>query len=759
MPSSLKTNSKPLPDPNNQDEGAWTDSAIFGLGSLVGTGFLDNPALDARSSGKDESRLRLAASVFANAHDGIMITDATGCILDINRAYARISGYSPDEIIGRMPNFLKSDLHPLEFYEEIWRGLKKHGQWRGEIWNRRKNGHLCQELMSISAVLNGFGELTHYVAIYTDITELKESQLKLEHLAYHDALTGLPNRVLLGDRIQQAIASVKRRNGLLAICFLDLDDFKPINDTYGHQSGDRLLIEVTKRLKDSVRETDTVARIGGDEFALLLCELESPQEASDILTRLQQRVALPYKFDHISATISASIGYTLLPGDDTDPDSLLRHADQAMYIAKHEGRNRLHLFDVEQDLRIRHKRENLTRIKKALVDREFRLYYQPKVDMRHGKVVGMEALIRWQHPELGLLMPADFLLVLGDHPLLMEIGEWAIHEALTQIAEWRKGGLKLRVSVNISGSHLLHPDFISRLAAHLAAFPQLNPRYLELEILESSALGDVHHVSQVISKCREMGVDFSLDDFGTGYSSLLHLKRLPAKTLKIDQTFIHDMLDTPEGADAIAGILNLASAFKRKVVAEGVEFIEQGIVLLRLNCDVVQGYAIARPMPAAELPNWVAKFQPDPAWQASLRLPWRRSDFPLLAAEVEQRRWLKIVSMAVERGDRAALSNSVSNLRESSFGHWLYGIGTERYGSLPELHEIPKLHLNAHRVSAEIAVHLARGNTGQAFELLVEHRSRIRELLEGLLALRAAIVDLSRKPRPVGDPSLNSTFG
>ena len=249
MPTSWKSNPSQKPNPDSLDDASWTDSAIFGIGSLVGASFLDPPSIDVNASSMDESRLRLAASVFANTHDGIVITDATGCILDINRAYAKISGYSSEEVIGKMPDFLKSNVHPIEFYEEIWRSLKKSGVWRGEISNRRKNGKLCPELLSISAVLDAFGEVTHYVAIYTDITDLKESQQKLEHLAYHDALTGLPNRVLLGDRILQALASVRRRNGLLAICFLDLDDFKPINDTYGHQSGDRLLIEVTKRLR------------------------------------------------------------------------------------------------------------------------------------------------------------------------------------------------------------------------------------------------------------------------------------------------------------------------------------------------------------------------------------------------------------------------------------------------------------------------------------------------------------------------------
>lgn len=756
MPTSWKSNPSPKPDPDSEDDFSWTDSIIFGTGSLVGASSIP---VDADASGMDESRLRLAASVFANTHDGIVITDAKGCILDINRAYTKISGYSSEEVIGKMPDFLKSDAHPIEFHKQIWQSLKKSGSWRGEICNRRKNGNLCPELLSISAVLDAHGEITHYVAIYTDITDLKKSQQKLEHLAYHDALTGLPNRVLLGDRILQALASARRRNGLLAICFLDLDNFKPINDTYGHQSGDRLLIEVTKRLKESVREADTVARIGGDEFALLLSELESTQEVSEILTRLLSRVAMPYQFDKVTAAISASIGYTLVPSDNGDPDSLLRHADQAMYVAKQEGRNRFHLFDIEQDLRIRHRSESLSRVKKALENLELQLFYQPKVDLRQGKVVGMEALIRWQHPELGLLVPSDFLLPLGDHPLLMEIADWAIRGALTQIAKWRTLGLKLPVSVNISGSNLLHPEFVNRLANHLAAFPELSPRYLELEIIETATPENVTHVSHVIGKCRELGVEFSLNNFGTGYSSLLYLKRLPAKTLKIDQSFVRDLLTTPEGADAMTGILSLATAFKRKAVAEGVESIEQGIVLLRLNCEVVQGYAIARPMPANDVPAWVAKFQPDPAWEASLTLPWRRSDFPLLAAEVEQRRWLKIVSIAVERGDSSALFNRASNLRESSFGRWLYGLGKERYGSLPELHKIPDLHHNAHRVSAEIAAHLSQGNAAQAVDLLAEQRNRSRKLLEGLLALRRAIVELTKEPPQAPSPSFQSTFG
>lgn len=739
------------------NDGAWTNSAIFGLHTVGLKSLVDGP-LEVSDAVMNDSQLRLAASVFANAHDGIMITDATGRILDVNRAYTKITGYSPEEVIGKQPKLLKSDIHPVEFYQNLWSGLQANGFWRGEIWNRRKNGALCAELMSISAVYDAHGALTHYVAIYTDISALKESQQQLEHLAYHDALTSLPNRVLLGDRIQQALAHVQRREGWVAIGFLDLDDFKPINDSYGHQNGDRLLIEVAQRLKESVRTADTVARLGGDEFALLLTDLESPQEAHEILTRLLARVGQPYQLENITAVISASIGYTLVPGDDGDADSLLRHADQAMYVAKQEGRNRFHLFDIQQDQRVRTQRENRSRIERALHDNEFRLFYQPKVDMRRGRVVGMEALIRWQHPEFGLLAPADFLLVLGDHPLLIDIGDWAIREALRQITEWRARGLAVRVSVNISGCHLQHPEFASRLARHLADFPQVDPRFLELEILETAALEDVNHVSRVIAKCREMGVDFALDDFGTGYSSLLYLKRLPARTLKIDQSFVRDMLDTLEGADAISGILSLAGAFKRRVVAEGLEYIEQGIVLLRLNCDVAQGYAIARPMPAADVPAWVERYRPDPAWEASLKMPWRRSDFPLLAAEVEQRRWLKIVKVSVEKGDGVRLLNRRTSLRETAFGHWLFGLGKTRYGALAEWQQIADLHDQAYEVSAVIGNHLVSGERESASALMPEQHARTRELLNGLLALRKAIVDFSQRPSRPPNPLL-STFG
>ena len=343
MPTSWKSNPSQTPNPESQEDVSWTDSAIFGMGSLVGASFLDPPSIDVNASSMDESRLRLAASVFANTHDGIVITDATGCILDINRAYAKISGYSSEEVIGKMPDFLKSNVHPIEFYEEIWRSLKKSGVWRGEISNRRKNGKLCPELLSISAVLDAFGEVTHYVAIYTDITDLKESQQKLEHLAYHDALTGLPNRVLLGDRILQALASVRRRNGLLAICFLDLDDFKPINDTYGHQAGDECLRSVASALEEASAELEAnaiLARYGGEEFVIALMGVDAQQSlalADEFRTAIAE---LTVGFEAQTIRFTASFGVVCaVPDASHQVRDFIAAADRALYEAKNGGRN------------------------------------------------------------------------------------------------------------------------------------------------------------------------------------------------------------------------------------------------------------------------------------------------------------------------------------------------------------------------------------------------------------------------------------
>ena len=444
---------------------------------------------------------------------------------------------------------------------------------------------------------------------------LKKHESELERIAHYDALTGLPNRVLLADRLHQGMMQAVRRKQRLAVVYLDLDGFKAINDNHGHEAGDQLLIAVASRMKQSLREGDTLARLGGDEFVAVMPYLADIETSIPMLSRLLAAASQPLRLNGLLLQVSASLGVTFyLLSEDIDADQLLRQADQAMYQAKLLGKNRYHVFDAEQDRSVRGHHESLERIRHALTEREFVLYYQPKVNMRTGKVIGAEALIRWQHPERGLLAPAVFLPVIEDHPLAVELGEWVIDNALTQIELWQTAGLDIPVSVNVGARQLQETNFVGRLRTLLAAHPNVNPEDLELEILETSALEDLAQVSMVINACREIGVTFALDDFGTGYSSLTYLKRLPVTLLKIDQSFVRGMLGDSDDLAILDGVLGLAVAFRRQVIAEGVETVEHGEMLLQLGCELGQGYGIARPMPASEMPAWAAAWRIDPSW-------------------------------------------------------------------------------------------------------------------------------------------------
>lgn len=555
-----------------------------------------------------ESRLQLAASVFTHAREGIMITDATGRILEVNDTFVQITGYRRDEVLGENAHILHSGRHGPEYYAELWRSLLEKGHWYGEIWNRRKNGEEYPEMITISAVRDAEGMATHYVALFTDVTEQKEHERALEHVAHYDPLTNLPNRMLLADRLHQALLQTLRRGGSLAVAFLDLDGFKEVNDAHGHNVGDALLIALSERMSSALRDEDTLARIGGDEFIAVLADLGQASDCEPVLQRLLRAAAEPVAVHGLRLQVSASIGVTLFPQDGADADQLIRHADQAMYQAKQAGKNRYHLFDVAHDAEIQTRRETLERVGQGLQAREFVLHFQPKVNMQSGAVIGVEALIRWQHPERGLLSPATFLPVVEDHPLSVEIGEWVIDSALGQLARWHASGLELPVSVNIGARQLQQEDFVDRLATLLAAHPELPRGRLELEILETSALNDTAIVSNVMHACQRLGVRFALDDFGTGYSSLTYLKRLPAEVLKIDQTFVRDMLEDKDDLAIVQGVIGLATAFRREVIAEGVETAEHCRLLLKLGCTLAQGYGIGRPMPAEEIPAWIASW-------------------------------------------------------------------------------------------------------------------------------------------------------
>jgi diguanylate cyclase (GGDEF)-like protein/PAS domain S-box-containing protein len=562
-----------------------------------------------------EEKLKLAASVFSHAREGITVTDATGKIIEVNDTFTDITGYSREEAIGQSPRMLDSpDRQPPEFYTAMWQKINTTGYWTGEIWNQRKNGEIYPVMLTKSAVKDSAGKVTHYVAHFSDITRQKDHQNQLEQMAHYDVLTGLPNRTLLADRLNQAILQSQRHHNALAVVFLDLDGFKDVNDTYGHDVGDELLIILSLRMKETLREGDTLARMGGDEFVAVLAGLADVEDSLPVLDRLLLATSEPIRVGDVVIHISASIGVTLYPNDGVDADMLMRHADQAMYLAKKAGKNCYHLFDTAHDAAVSNQRESLDNISAALDRREFVLYYQPKVNMSTGKIVGVEALIRWQHPVRGLVPPLDFLPILDGHAISLAIGEWVINTALSQISQWQSLGLTLPISVNISGHQLQQIDFVTRLEALLAKHPDVSPHHFELEVLETSILTDINHISTTMDACRELGVQFALDDFGTGYSSLTHLRRLPASLIKIDQSFVRDMLVDPDDLAIIEGVISLAKAFQRDVIAEGVETIKHGTTLLQLGCKLAQGYGIARPMPASDIPEWVKGWKPDDAW-------------------------------------------------------------------------------------------------------------------------------------------------
>ncbi len=563
---------------------------------------------------QSQERLSLAASVFRHTREGIIIADPDGKIVDANQGFSAITGYQRDEVIGRSPEMLNGGQQSPEFYKAMWQELRETGKWHGELWNQKKSGETYIELLDLSSVRNQSGEIAHYVGIFSDISQQKNHEQHLEKLAHFDPLTGLPNRTLLHDRLHMSISQAGRNKTQLAVCMLDLDGFKAVNDTYGHAAGDRLLIDFSRRTQNTLRDTDTLARLGGDEFVILLNDLNNLEQGMEVIRRVLAEASHIYEIDGNLLTISASVGVTVFPDDGVDPDLLLRHADQAMYIAKQTGRNRYFLFDPMKDQAARAELAAIKALETALVNQEFELHYQPKVDMPRGIVTGAEALIRWRHPERGLVSPAEFLPLTENNDFAITLGDWVIREALRQADAWHHQGLHLSISVNIAARHLSLPDFTARLGQMLSLHPTLPHGRIELEILETAALSDTAHVSEVIESCRQLGISFALDDFGTGYSSLLYLKHLPAETLKIDQSFVRDMKIDAEDLAIVKGVIGLAQAFNRSVIAEGVESTELGDMLLDLGCTHAQGYGIARPMPPSAFREWLAGWKAPASW-------------------------------------------------------------------------------------------------------------------------------------------------
>jgi diguanylate cyclase (GGDEF)-like protein len=523
----------------------------------------------------------------------------------------------------------------------------------------------------------------------------------------------------------------QRSNRLLALCYLDLDEFKPVNDQYGYDAGDVILVGLGQRLSEMLRKGDTLARLGRDEFAILLTNLSNVHEGEATIQRLLDAVCMPFEVEGHTFTISGSIGTTLYPTDDSSPDTLLRHADQAMYKAKAAGKGGYHIYDTVEDQRLRTHRKTLSEINRALKQREFTLYYQPRVNLTNSQVVGVEALIRWQHPERGLLSPGTFLPFLEGAPEEIALGEWVVRTALEQLNVWELQGITIPISINISPNHIQNKGFAEFLGKELEAYPEGMAEYLELEVLETSAIGEIAQVVDTMNACIDLGVSFSLDDFGTGYSSLTYFHRLPISILKIDQNFVRNMLDDVSDLDIVEGVLRLSESLKRPVVAEGVETVELGLLLLYMGCHYVQGYGIAKPMPANNIPQWMDEWTRDNIWKKlHHEVQDSAEDIELKVAIFSHRRWLNSVNSYI----LTESSNELPQMdaRKCQFGRWYEGMGKSRYGNHPTYAFIPPIHRKVHEL-ADAIVSLATDGKDDLARSRLDELNSTGEQLIGML--------------------------
>ncbi len=575
----------------------WREHSFFRLPSGEVVHIYD----DLTDRKRAEAGLQMAAAVFQHTGEGIVVTDAQGRIQRINPAFTAITGYELEEVMGRSPRLLKSEHQKPEFYRDMWSALTATGRWQGEIWNRRKNGEAYLEWLTINAVKDEHGQVAHFVGVFDDISELHEKEQRLRHQAYHDALTGLANRTLLLDRLEHAIATADRGDRKVAVLFLDLDRFKVVNDSLGHDVGDELLKAVAHRLKSSLRRADTVARLGGDEFVVLATQWETLADVTQLADKVLELLKAPFNVGGHDLPVGGSIGIALYPADGTAAGELLKHADTAMYAVKEGGRDGYRFFDPSMNAEAVERLTLESALRLAVERQEFEVHYQPKVRLSTGRVAGMEALVRWRHPEHGMVSPARFIPLAEETGLVVGLGEWVLRAAARQVRVWRDAGDNPGpVAVNVSARQLALPDFAARVAAILAE-ERVEPGAIDLEITETAIMREPDRAAAQLAELAAMGVHIALDDFGVGYSSLGYLKRLPISVLKMDRSFIHDVIDSMDAASLARGIVRLAMALDIDVVAEGVETAEQVEFLRACGCDVVQGYYFSRPLPPAKL--------------------------------------------------------------------------------------------------------------------------------------------------------------
>lgn len=556
-----------------------------------------------------EEQLQMIETVFRTSNEAIMIADQNGLIKTINPAFSRITGYAPEEVQGKNPSMLSSGRHDEHFYQDMWQEILKHGSWSGEIWNRRKNGTIYPEWLSVSVVHDSEGKVSEYVAVFSDITKRKNDEAQIVRQAYYDELTELPNRTLLSDRLNLAIITADRDEQMIALLFIDLDRFKFVNDSMGHEYGDDLLKQVAKRLNNCVRETDTVARFGGDEFVILLHNVKSDADAAHVAAKLIDQLSEPFLLAEREVIIGASIGIAMHPGDANTAETLIRNADLAMYKAKQSGRNQTHFFTAAMQ---EHANQRMTLeqdLRHALDREQLEVFYQPVVHGRSGRITGVEALLRWHHPERGMIPPDAFIPLAEETGLIGDIGEWVLETACAQLRHWSDNGLNLYLSVNIS-ERQRELGLEAEVVRDILERNRINPSQLVLEITEGLLLQDSEETIGWLNGFKQVGVNLAIDDFGTGYSSLSYLRRFPVDTLKIDREFVRDLNTDRYGDSLVSAIISMAASLELRLIAEGVETEAQRSTLAQQGCQFMQGYLFSRPLPAEELSAWLESYQP-----------------------------------------------------------------------------------------------------------------------------------------------------
>jgi diguanylate cyclase (GGDEF)-like protein/PAS domain S-box-containing protein len=554
---------------------------------------------------QDQQRLRLAAAVFDSTLEGVLVTDANGVIVHVNRAFMQITGYQQDEVLGLRPNTFKSGRHGPDFYERMYKSILSAGQWSGEIWNRRKSGEVYPQWQSIRAIKDDLGAISHFVAVFSDISSVKRSEHELAHLAHYDALTGLPNRLLFADRTEQAQTYARRNKQCLALLLIDLDHFKHINDSLGHNVGDEVLKAVCERLANLVGKGVTVARLGGDEFAVLLENPQQAQQAAELAQGVLDGLQEPFMLVDQPLFLTASIGISIFPNDALSAEQLLRNADAALFQAKSQGRESYALYTQELTAHAQRRVQLTSELRQAIAHNELRVFYQPIHDLQTRRIEGVEALVRWQHPQRGMISPGEFIPIAEQSGLIADIDNWVLTESCRQMRQWLEQGIELSfVAVNVS-SRLFRRGDLDRQVAQVLSETGLAAEYLELEVTESAVMDDPEQAIEQMHRLRDLGLKLSIDDFGTGYSSLLRLKRMPVQKLKIDQGFIAGLPDDEDDIAIVRAIiaLALAQAMGMRVLAEGIEQADQASFLLQNQCELGQGYWFARPMPAEQI-DW-----------------------------------------------------------------------------------------------------------------------------------------------------------